>query len=91
MLWSLQIGRVQISEGLSLLVIVFVIVLVIVFVIIYFQICDELNSPTLPNVEKWSGHRGTWKCVVSEATGRMYKVSIELECRFFVKRYPKSP
>lgn len=37
------------------------------------KICDELNSPTLPNVQKWSGHHGKWQCTVSEATGRMYK------------------
>ncbi|KAL4233991.1 Endonuclease/exonuclease/phosphatase domain-containing protein 1 [Mactra antiquata] len=38
------------------------------------KICDELNSPTVPNNQKWSGHRGKWNCVVSEdATGRMYK------------------
>lgn len=36
------------------------------------KICDELNTPTLPNIQKWAGHRGKWKCVVSEATGRMY-------------------
>lgn len=28
-------------------------------------LCEELNNPTIPNVCKWSGHRGTWKCVVS--------------------------
>lgn len=37
------------------------------------KICDELNNPMLPNVQKWEGHRGRWKCTVSEATGRMYK------------------
>ncbi|XP_052233058.1 endonuclease/exonuclease/phosphatase family domain-containing protein 1-like [Dreissena polymorpha] len=36
------------------------------------QICDELNTPTLPNNQKWAGHRGKWKCVISESTGRMY-------------------
>ncbi|XP_060577591.1 endonuclease/exonuclease/phosphatase family domain-containing protein 1-like [Ruditapes philippinarum] len=36
------------------------------------KICDEMNSPTLPNIQKWAGHRGKWKCVVSEATGRMH-------------------
>ncbi|WAR12111.1 EEPD1-like protein [Mya arenaria] len=35
-------------------------------------ICDELNAPTLPNVTRWAGQRGKWKCIVSESTGRMY-------------------
>ncbi|XP_055891555.1 endonuclease/exonuclease/phosphatase family domain-containing protein 1-like [Biomphalaria glabrata] len=39
------------------------------------EICQELNSPTLPNVKKWSGRRGQWACVVSEATGRMHQGS----------------
>ncbi|KAK3581772.1 hypothetical protein CHS0354_017213 [Potamilus streckersoni] len=37
------------------------------------KICDELNNPSLPRIQKWIGHRGKWKCVVSEATGRMYQ------------------
>ncbi|KAL3858575.1 hypothetical protein ACJMK2_008851 [Sinanodonta woodiana] len=37
------------------------------------KICDELNNPSLPRIQKWTGHRGQWKCVVSEATGRMYQ------------------
>ncbi|KAL8592998.1 hypothetical protein ACOMHN_017928 [Nucella lapillus] len=37
------------------------------------EICQELNEPTLPNVKKWSGQRGRWKCAVSEVAGRMYK------------------
>ncbi|XP_052817075.1 endonuclease/exonuclease/phosphatase family domain-containing protein 1-like [Mya arenaria] len=36
------------------------------------KICDELNAPTLPNVTRWAGQRGKWKCIVSESTGRMY-------------------
>ena len=39
------------------------------------QVCDELNNPTLPNIQKWAGHKGTWKCVVSDSAGRMYMVS----------------
>ena len=45
-----------------------------------FQICDELNTPTLPNIQKWAGHRGSWKCVVSESAGRMYMVSESVNC-----------
>ncbi|XP_061197033.1 endonuclease/exonuclease/phosphatase family domain-containing protein 1-like [Saccostrea echinata] len=37
------------------------------------KICDELNNPTITHVMKWPGMRGTWKCVVSKATGRMYR------------------
>ncbi|KAK2193043.1 hypothetical protein NP493_18g09023 [Ridgeia piscesae] len=28
-------------------------------------LCEELNNPTIPNVCKWPGHRGSWKCDVS--------------------------
>ncbi|KAK3086845.1 hypothetical protein FSP39_024371 [Pinctada imbricata] len=37
------------------------------------KICTELNKPSLPSVRKWQGHKGSWKFVVSEATGRMYR------------------
>ncbi|XP_046360471.2 endonuclease/exonuclease/phosphatase family domain-containing protein 1-like [Haliotis rufescens] len=37
------------------------------------RICDELNTPTSANNKKWAGHRGNWRCSVSEATGRMYR------------------
>ncbi|GCB76835.1 hypothetical protein scyTo_0016612, partial [Scyliorhinus torazame] len=30
------------------------------------QFCAELNQPSLPNVRKWKGPRGCWKCAVSE-------------------------
>ena len=32
-----------------------------------FQLCDELNNPTVPNVKKWSSHQGSWRCVTSPA------------------------
>lgn len=38
------------------------------------QICDELNNPTIRHVKSWPGKRGSWKCVVSKSTGRMYRV-----------------
>lgn len=37
------------------------------------EICQELNEPTLPNVIHWAGHRGTWKCAVSQVAGRMFR------------------
>ncbi|CAL1541352.1 unnamed protein product, partial [Lymnaea stagnalis] len=37
------------------------------------EICQELNSPTLPNVKRWNGKRGQWTYAVSEPTGRMYQ------------------
>ncbi|XP_064598935.1 endonuclease/exonuclease/phosphatase family domain-containing protein 1-like [Liolophura sinensis] len=37
------------------------------------KICDELNYPVLPNVKRWSGHRGSWDCVTSEPAGRMFR------------------
>ncbi|XP_076448703.1 endonuclease/exonuclease/phosphatase family domain-containing protein 1-like [Babylonia areolata] len=39
------------------------------------EICQELNEPTLPNVKKWGGHRGRWKCAVSEVAGRMFRTA----------------
>ncbi|XP_055510974.1 endonuclease/exonuclease/phosphatase family domain-containing protein 1 [Leucoraja erinacea] len=30
------------------------------------KFCAELNQPMLPNVRKWKGPRGCWKCAVSE-------------------------
>ncbi|XP_073406099.1 endonuclease/exonuclease/phosphatase family domain-containing protein 1 [Dendrobates tinctorius] len=30
------------------------------------KFCSELNQPSLPNIRKWKGIRGSWKCVVSE-------------------------
>ncbi|KAM3929004.1 endonuclease/exonuclease/phosphatase family domain-containing protein 1 [Leptodactylus fuscus] len=30
------------------------------------KFCSELNQPSLPNIRKWKGVRGLWKCVVSE-------------------------
>ncbi|KAM4687679.1 endonuclease/exonuclease/phosphatase family domain-containing protein 1 [Discoglossus pictus] len=30
------------------------------------KFCSELNQPSLPNIRKWKGVRGAWKCVVSE-------------------------
>ncbi|MBN3304535.1 endonuclease/exonuclease/phosphatase family domain-containing protein 1 [Amia ocellicauda] len=30
------------------------------------KFCAELNQSTLPNVRKWKGPRGVWKCTVSE-------------------------
>ncbi|GFO25389.1 endonuclease/exonuclease/phosphatase family domain-containing protein 1 [Plakobranchus ocellatus] len=36
-------------------------------------ICDELNSPTLPNGKKWGGRRGEWAYEVSKPTGRMFQ------------------
>ncbi|XP_072365834.1 endonuclease/exonuclease/phosphatase family domain-containing protein 1 [Scyliorhinus torazame] len=30
------------------------------------KFCAELNQPSLPNVRKWKGPRGCWKCAVSE-------------------------
>ncbi|VDI64701.1 Hypothetical predicted protein [Mytilus galloprovincialis] len=38
------------------------------------KICEELNTPSLSCTKKWHGHRGEWKFVVSEATGRMYRL-----------------
>ena len=38
------------------------------------KICQELNKPKLPNVKRWSGHRGQWKCAVSQVAGRMFRV-----------------
>ncbi|GFR77838.1 endonuclease/exonuclease/phosphatase family domain-containing protein 1 [Elysia marginata] len=38
-------------------------------------ICDELNSPVLPNGKKWVGRRGQWAYEVSKATGRMFQIS----------------
>lgn len=35
------------------------------------EICQELNEPTLPNVKQWGGHRGTWKCAVSQVASTM--------------------
>ncbi|XP_064640427.1 endonuclease/exonuclease/phosphatase family domain-containing protein 1-like [Lineus longissimus] len=37
------------------------------------KVCAELNHPSLPKMKRWSGHRGSWKCAVSDATGRMYQ------------------
>lgn len=37
------------------------------------KICEELNTPSLSCTKKWHGHRGEWKFVVSESTGRMYR------------------
>ncbi|KAL5021060.1 hypothetical protein ScPMuIL_000215 [Solemya velum] len=37
------------------------------------EICNELNSPSLPNVKKWAGSRGRWKCCISGAAGKMYQ------------------
>ncbi|KAM9308797.1 endonuclease/exonuclease/phosphatase family domain-containing protein 1 [Gastrophryne carolinensis] len=30
------------------------------------KFCLELNQPSLPNIRKWKGVKGSWKCVVSE-------------------------
>uniref|UniRef100_A0A8C5MXF7 Endonuclease/exonuclease/phosphatase family domain-containing protein 1 n=1 Tax=Leptobrachium leishanense TaxID=445787 RepID=A0A8C5MXF7_9ANUR len=30
------------------------------------KFCTELNQPSLPNIRKWKGVRGSWKCVTSE-------------------------
>ncbi|XP_063308220.1 endonuclease/exonuclease/phosphatase family domain-containing protein 1 [Pelobates fuscus] len=30
------------------------------------KFCSELNQPSLPNIRKWKGVRGSWKCVISE-------------------------
>ncbi|KAE8597298.1 hypothetical protein XENTR_v10016419 [Xenopus tropicalis] len=30
------------------------------------KLCTELNQPSLPNIRKWKGIRGSWKCVISE-------------------------
>lgn len=30
------------------------------------KFCTELNQPSLPNIRKWKGVRGSWKCIVSE-------------------------
>nr|XP_033786093.1 endonuclease/exonuclease/phosphatase family domain-containing protein 1 isoform X1 [Geotrypetes seraphini] len=30
------------------------------------KFCTELNQPTLPNIRKWKGPRGSWKSAVSE-------------------------
>jgi len=39
-------------------------------------IANELNSPTLPNVQRFKGSRGPWKCAVSStAAGQMYQAS----------------
>ncbi|XP_014347704.1 endonuclease/exonuclease/phosphatase family domain-containing protein 1 [Latimeria chalumnae] len=38
------------------------------------KLCSELNQPTLPNVRKWKGSRGSWKCAVSEKpSGQLHK------------------
>ncbi|MEE6465744.1 hypothetical protein FKM82_006671 [Ascaphus truei] len=30
------------------------------------KFCSELNQPSLPNIRKWKGVRGSWKCVISD-------------------------
>lgn len=40
------------------------------------KFCAELNNPTLPNIRKWRGPRGTWKSIVAE------KPSIRLQQGF---------
>ncbi|KAM4705336.1 endonuclease/exonuclease/phosphatase family domain-containing protein 1 [Rhinophrynus dorsalis] len=30
------------------------------------KFCSELNQPSLPNIRKWKGVRGSWKCIISE-------------------------
>ncbi|KAJ1199928.1 hypothetical protein NDU88_003760 [Pleurodeles waltl] len=38
------------------------------------KLCSELNQPTLPNIRKWKGPKGSWKAVVSEkSTGQLHK------------------
>ncbi|XP_067857484.1 endonuclease/exonuclease/phosphatase family domain-containing protein 1 [Heptranchias perlo] len=39
------------------------------------KFCVELNQPMLPNVRKWKGPRGCWKCAVSE------KLSVQMHKR----------
>ncbi|CAC5421495.1 unnamed protein product [Mytilus coruscus] len=37
------------------------------------KICEELNNPSLSCTKNWSGHRGEWQYLVSDATGRMFR------------------
>ncbi|KAG8442765.1 hypothetical protein GDO86_011540 [Hymenochirus boettgeri] len=30
------------------------------------KLCTDLNQPSLPNIRKWKGIRGTWKCIISD-------------------------
>ncbi|XP_060637602.1 endonuclease/exonuclease/phosphatase family domain-containing protein 1 [Anolis sagrei] len=41
------------------------------------KFCTELNQPTLPNIRKWKGSRGSWKGVVSENTSSHPQKSVE--------------
>ncbi|XP_028673974.1 endonuclease/exonuclease/phosphatase family domain-containing protein 1 [Erpetoichthys calabaricus] len=40
------------------------------------KLCAELNQSTLPNVRKWKGSRGSWKCVVADRpAGHFHKTA----------------
>ena len=52
-------------------------ILCLYFVSFMFQICDELNKPTLLSIQCWDGPRGQWECIVSGVAGRMFQVSID--------------
>jgi len=48
------------------------------------KICEELNKPTIPNVKKWLGRRGTWQSVTSSQkdgslVGYLYDSGIGLQ------------
>ncbi|XP_013383772.1 endonuclease/exonuclease/phosphatase family domain-containing protein 1 [Lingula anatina] len=51
-----------------------------------FQICEELNTPLIPHVKKWTGHRGQWRYLMSHNSGQdeeylgfIYDASQEIE------------
>uniref|UniRef100_T1ISV2 Endonuclease/exonuclease/phosphatase family domain-containing protein 1 n=1 Tax=Strigamia maritima TaxID=126957 RepID=T1ISV2_STRMM len=41
------------------------------------KICAELTNPCITKVQQWSGHRGTWECITSEAMGQLQGSSME--------------
>uniref|UniRef100_A0A4W3GR52 Endonuclease/exonuclease/phosphatase domain-containing protein n=1 Tax=Callorhinchus milii TaxID=7868 RepID=A0A4W3GR52_CALMI len=41
------------------------------------KFCVEMNQPTLPNVRRWKGPRGWWKCAVSEKPSGQFHKGVE--------------
>lgn len=40
----------------------------------FFQICAELNNPSLGPVKAWSGHRGAWTCITAYSEDKQGQV-----------------
>lgn len=52
-----------------------------------FQICAELNNPSLGPVKAWSGHRGAWTCITAyseDKQGQVIAWTRSLFCSFVV-------